>query len=72
MDSVKVIGEALRTLAMRPLLPDPEPILCDSRDLWRDGEMFNDVLRKVGSFDDKNSVSPIFSVDTFKPKNVPK
>lgn len=53
-----MIGEALRTLAMRPLLPDPEPILCDSRDLWRDGEMFNDVLRKVGSFASKSSDHP--------------
>uniref|UniRef100_A0A915ELG6 Receptor ligand binding region domain-containing protein n=1 Tax=Ditylenchus dipsaci TaxID=166011 RepID=A0A915ELG6_9BILA len=46
LDSVNLIGEALNSMHRKSLAPEPEALLCDAGDYWRDGELFNDVLRR--------------------------
>ncbi|KAI6226192.1 Glutamate receptor ionotropic, kainate 2 [Aphelenchoides fujianensis] len=45
--AVDLFGETLKSLARRPLLPQPAAVLCDAGDVWVDGELFNSALRKM-------------------------
>ncbi|CAD5215751.1 unnamed protein product [Bursaphelenchus xylophilus] len=47
LDSVYLFGQALKDLARRPLLPMPTAILCDADDLWADGEILNEAIKKT-------------------------
>lgn len=47
IDAVRLFGEALKVMATRPLLPQPAALLCDANDLWSDGIMFNEELKRV-------------------------
>ncbi|CAD5211400.1 unnamed protein product [Bursaphelenchus okinawaensis] len=47
IDAIYLFGQALKELARRPLLPVPASILCDAGDLWADGEILNEALKKA-------------------------
>ena len=49
MDSVTVIGEALKVLNEHGNTPIAESLICESDDAWNDGELLNQAIRQVRS-----------------------
>ena len=47
MDSVTVIGEALKALNEHGNTPIAESLICEYDDAWNDGELLNQAIRQV-------------------------
>uniref|UniRef100_A0A914D1B9 Receptor ligand binding region domain-containing protein n=1 Tax=Acrobeloides nanus TaxID=290746 RepID=A0A914D1B9_9BILA len=47
IDTVNILGEALRIQNERGKIPEANGLLCDANDVWRDGEMFSKKIREV-------------------------